>query len=175
LKDTTRIRPLKHLSPFNFVRPARPLIAIAAVARNRGIGIQNKLPWHIPEDFAFFKRTTMGQALVMGRKTYESIGRPLPGRTTIVLSRSGFSAPQVLTASNWEECWQLAPDKTLFLAGGAALYQEALPWCSELLITHVDAEPMADAFFPDWSTYFDEGKVIESYAQCMMKRHLPKA
>ena len=73
----------------------RPLIAIAAVARNRGIGLNNKLPWRIPEDFAFFKATTMGQVLLMGRKTYESIGRPLPGRTTVVLSRSGFSAPGV--------------------------------------------------------------------------------
>ena len=73
----------------------RPLIAIAAVARNRGIGLQNRLPWRIPEDFAFFKSTTMGQVLLMGRKTYESIGRPLPGRTTVVLSRSGFTAPGV--------------------------------------------------------------------------------
>lgn len=152
----------------------RPLIAIAAVARNRGIGLHNKLPWRIPEDFAFFKTTTMGQALLMGRKTYESIGRPLPGRTTIVLSRSGFAAPGVLVARDWQEAARLAPDLTLYLAGGAALYAEALPWCSELLLTHVDMEPEADAFFPDWSKHFDEGQVLQTHPTCVMKRHLPR-
>jgi dihydrofolate reductase len=124
----------------------RPLIAIAAVARNRGIGLHNKLPWRIPEDFAFFKATTMGQVLLMGRKTYESIGRPLPGRTTVVLSRSGFSAPGVIVAKDWQEAAQVEPTRTLFLAGGAALYAEALPWCAELILTHVAMEPEADAF-----------------------------
>ena len=152
----------------------RPLIAIAAVARNRGIGLDNKLPWRIPEDFAFFKATTMGQALLMGRKTYESIGRPLPGRTTIVLSRSGFTAPGVLVARDWQDAARLAPDLKLFLAGGAALYAEALPWCSELLLTHVDMEPKADAFFPDWSQHFDEGQVLQTHPTCVMKRHLPR-
>jgi dihydrofolate reductase len=152
----------------------RPLIAIAAVARNRGIGLDNKLPWRIPEDFAFFKATTMGQALLMGRKTYESIGRPLPGRTTIVLSRSGFTAPGVLVARDWQEAARLAPDLKLFLAGGAALYAEALPWCSELLLTHVDLEPAADAFFPDWSKHFDDGQVLQAHPTCVMKRHLPR-
>ncbi len=151
----------------------RPLIAIAAVARNRGIGLDNKLPWRIPEDFAFFKATTMGQALLMGRKTYESIGRPLPRRTTIVLSRSGFTAPGVLVARDWQEAARLAPDLKLFLAGGAALYAEALPWCSELLLTHVDLEPQADAFFPDWSQRFDAGEVLQTHPTCVMKRHLP--
>jgi dihydrofolate reductase len=113
----------------------RPLIAIAAVARNRGIGLHNKLPWRIPEDFAFFKATTMGQVLLMGRKTYESIGRPLPGRTTVVLSRSGFTAPGVIVAKDWLEAAKVEPTKTLFLAGGAALYEEALPWCAELILT----------------------------------------
>jgi len=151
----------------------RPLIAIAAVGKNRGIGFNNQLPWRIPEDFAFFKKTTMGQAMLMGRKTYESIGRPLPGRTTIVLSRQDFTAPGVLTAKSWAEAAQLAPDKTLFLAGGAVLYAEALPWCSELIITHVDLEPEADAYFPDWTKLFDEGEVIESHAQCVMRKHHP--
>jgi dihydrofolate reductase len=156
------------------VQLGRPLIAIAAVARNRGIGLNNKLPWHIPEDFAFFKATTMGQALLMGRKTYESIGRPLPGRTTIVLSRSGFTAaPGVLVARDWQEATRLVPELTLYLAGGAALYAEALPWCTELLLTHVDLEPEADAFFPDWSKDFDSGEVLQTHPTCVMKRHRP--
>ena len=151
----------------------RPLIAIAAVARNRGIGFHNKLPWRIPEDFAFFKATTLGHALLMGRKTYESIGRPLPGRTTIVLSRSGFAAPGVLVAKDWAEAAQLAPAQKLFLAGGAALYAEALPWCRELLLTHVDLEPEADAFFPDWKNHFNAGEVLQTHPTCVMRRHLP--
>jgi dihydrofolate reductase len=151
----------------------RPLIAIAAVARNRGIGLNNKLPWRIPEDFAFFKATTMGQVLLMGRKTYESIGRPLPGRTTVVLSRSGFTAPGVIVAKDWQEAALVEPTKTLFLAGGAALYAEALPWCAELILTHVDMEPEADAFFPDWTGRFDAGEVIAQHPACVMRRHRP--
>ena len=150
------------------MRLGRPLIAIAAVARNRGIGLANKLPWRLPEDFAFFKATTM-------RKTYESIGRPLPGRTTVVLSRSGFTAPGVITAASWEEAAQVEPGKTLFLAGGAALYAEALPWCSELILTHVPLEPEADAFFPDWTGHFDEGTLLHQFPTCEMRRHLPRA
>jgi dihydrofolate reductase len=155
------------------VRLGRPLIAIAAVARNRGIGLANRLPWRLPEDFAFFKATTMGQVLLMGRKTYESIGRPLPGRTTVVLSRGGFAAPGVITAATWEEAARVEPTKTLFLAGGAALYAEALPWCSELILTHVDLEPTVDAFFPDWTNHFDAGTVLERHPSCEMRRHRP--
>jgi len=151
----------------------RPLIAIAAVARNRGIGLANRLPWRIPEDFAFFKAATMGHVLLMGRKTYASIGRPLPGRTTVVLSRSGFAAPGVTVARDWAEAAAVAPDRKLFLAGGAALYTEALPWCSELILTHVDLEPEADAFFPDWRDHFDDGQVLECHPTCTMRRHLP--
>jgi dihydrofolate reductase len=153
------------------VRWDRPLIAIAAVAENRGIGWQNKLPWRLPEDFAFFKSTTMGQVLIMGRKTYESIGRPLPGRTTVVLSRSNFQAPGVISVSDWSEIPKIEPSKTLYLAGGAALYAEALPWCSELLLTHVHQSPVCDAFFPDWRGRFDDGEVIAQHPTCTMRRH----
>ena len=149
----------------------RPLIAIAAVARNRGIGKGNRLPWHIPEDFAFFKATTMGHVLVMGRLTYASIGRPLPGRTTVVLSRTGFGAPGVTTVPGWEGLRGIEPGKTLFLAGGAQLYAEALPWCQKLLLTHVDLEPEADAFFPDWKGLFDEGEVLKSGEGYVIRRH----
>lgn len=149
----------------------RPLIAIAAVGRNRGIGRGNRLPWHIPEDFAFFKSTTMGHVLVMGRLTYASIGRPLPGRSTVVLSRTGFSAPGVTTAAGWQDLRGIEPGKTLFLAGGAQLYAEALPWCEQLLLTHVDQEPEADAFFPDWTGWFDTGEVLKTGEGFVIKRH----
>lgn len=124
---------------------------------------------------ALKKAKSMGQILLMGRKTYESIGRPLPGRTTVVLSRSGFTAPGVITAESWEEAAQVEPGKTLFLAGGAALYAEALPWCSELILTHVPLEPEADAFFPDWTSRFDEGTLLHQFPTCEMRRHLPRA
>ena len=149
----------------------RPLVAIAAVGHNRGIGKDNRLPWHLPEDFAFFKSTTMGHVLVMGRLTYASIGRPLPGRTTVVLSRTGFSAPGVLTVDSWEKLREVAPGKTLFLAGGAQLYAEALPWCDELILTHVDLEPESDAFFPEWSRWFDAGEVLKVGPGFVIKRH----
>jgi dihydrofolate reductase len=151
----------------------RPLVAIAAIGRNRAIGKDNRLPWRIPEDFAFFKATTMGHVLVMGRKTYASIGRPLPGRHTVVLSRSGFAAPGVTVIRNWEELRDVEPDRTLFLAGGAQLYAEALPWCAELLLTHVDREPEADAFFPDWTKEFDSGEVLRQGHDFAIRRHLP--
>lgn len=151
----------------------RPLVAIAAVGRNRALGKDNRLPWRIPEDFAFFKATTMGHVLVMGRKTYESIGRPLPGRTTVVLSRSGFAAPGVTVVRDWSALRDIEPGRSLFLAGGAQLYAEALTACSELLLTHVDLEPEADAFFPDWTNGFDSGEVLRQGPGFVIRRHLP--
>lgn len=151
----------------------RPLVAIAALGRNRAIGKDNRLPWRIPEDFAFFKATTMGHVLVMGRRTHESIGRPLPGRVTVVLSRSGFSAPGVTVVPGWGALRGIEPGKTLFLAGGAQLYAEALPWCSELLLTHVDQSPDADAFFPDWTKGFDSGEILREGPGFVIRRHRP--
>ena len=152
----------------------RRLVAIAAVGRNRAIGKGDALPWRIPEDFAFFKRTTMGHVLVMGRRTYASIGRPLPGRTTVVLSRSGFQAPGVTVVGSLEEAARVEPDRTMFLAGGADLYAQALRRCDELILTHVDLAPDADAFFPDWSDAFDDGELLESHPTCVMRRHRPR-
>ncbi|MDR2845073.1 MAG: dihydrofolate reductase [Puniceicoccales bacterium] len=143
--------------------PPRPLFAIAAMGENRVIGNANRLPWHFPEDFRFFKKTTLGNVLVMGRKTYESIGRPLPGRTTVVLTRSGAAIPGVVTLSSWDEVWAVEPEKKLFLAGGAALYAEALPWCTGLYLTHVHAAPEGDAFFPAFESWFDAGEIIETF------------
>ena len=149
----------------------RPLTGIAALARNRAIGLRNTLPWHLPADFRHFKATTLGGVLVMGRATYESIGRPLPGRETVVLSRTAGAIPGVTVARDWDEVWKLFPDKKLFLAGGAQLYAQALPWCSELILTHVNLEPEGDAFFPDWSGLFDAGEIILECAEFTVRRH----
>ena len=121
---------------------------IAAVARNGVIGADGGIPWHLPEDFAHFKATTLGHTLVMGRATYESIGRPLPGRTTIVLTRDpDWGAEGVLVAGSVEEALAMA-DGDVFIAGGAAVYAAALPYADQQLISEVDQSPPGDTFFP---------------------------
>lgn len=148
------------LSSENFFRP---LTAIAAMAKNRVIGNGNAIPWHIPEDFKFFKQTTMGGILLMGRKTYESIGRPLPGRITVVLSRSGKLPAGTPPSENLfcirelSELESVAPEKKIFVAGGAEIYRQLLPYCSELFLTTIDAVPDGDAFFPPFEENFDAG------------------
>jgi dihydrofolate reductase len=124
---------------------------IAAVGRNGVIGADNDMPWHLPEDFAFFKRTTMGHPMVMGRKTFDSIGRVLPGRRTIVVTRQpGWSHAGVETAHSLSEALSLAgPADEVFICGGGQVYSEAMPWAHRLLITEVDQEPEGDVRFPE--------------------------
>lgn len=124
---------------------------IAAVARNGVIGADNAMPWHLPEDFAFFKRTTMGHPMIMGRRTFESIGRVLPGRRTIVITRQpGWFHAGVETAHSFAEALALAgPADEVFVCGGGAIYREAMPWAHRLLITEVDRSPAGDVLFPE--------------------------
>ena len=123
---------------------------IAAVARNGVIGADRGIPWHLPEDFAHFKATTLGHTLVMGRATYESIGRPLPGRTTIVLTRDPeWHASGVTTARSLEEALDMA-DGDVYVAGGAAVYLAALPYADEQILSEVDLEPEGDTFYPSF-------------------------
>src|SRR5262245_13536084 len=107
------------------------------MSENRVIGAGGHIPWHLPEDFKWFKQITMGHTLVMGRRTFESIGRPLPGRRTVVLSRGGFRHPEVLTVGSLNELERLERDGDLFICGGAEIYAQALPRCSELFLTLV--------------------------------------
>ncbi len=134
------------------------IVLIAAFDQNRVVGINNKLPWHLPEDLKYFKRTTTGKAVVMGRKTYDSIGRPLPNRTNIVITRnSDFSAPGVKVVNSLEAALELAEgvnfingvDETMVI-GGASIYQEALPKADRLYLTHVHAQVKGDAYFPSF-------------------------
>jgi len=121
---------------------------IAAVARNGVIGVGGRIPWHLPEDFAHFKATTLGHTLVMGRATYESIGRPLPGRTTIVLTRDpDWLAEGVLVANSLEDALALA-EGDVFVAGGAAVYEAAVPYADEQLLSEIDQAPAGDTFYP---------------------------
>jgi dihydrofolate reductase len=133
---------------------------IAAVAENGVIGDAGTIPWHLPEDFAHFKRTTLGHTLVMGRATYDSIGRPLPGRTTVVLSRDpAWSAEGVLVAATFEEALELAAGLPgdVFVAGGAAIYTLALPYADEQILTEVRLSPPGDTYYPP----FDRDEWVE--------------
>ena len=129
------------------------LSLIAAVARNGAIGKDNALLWHLPEDLRFFKRTTMGCPVIMGRKTFESIGKPLPGRRNIVISRSDeWAAPGVERASSLQAALTLVADaEKAFVIGGAQIYAQALPQADELVLTEIDRDVDGDAFFPDWN------------------------
>jgi len=131
-------------------------IAIAAMARNRVIGNSGKIPWHISDEFRWFKSRTMGGVLVMGRKTYESIGRPLPGRETVVISRAGQEFKGTQTLRSLEELAEKDfSGKEIFIAGGAEIYGMALPRCSVLLLSVIDLEPLGDVLFPEFESGFD--------------------
>jgi dihydrofolate reductase len=136
-------------------RDGRRVVLVAAVARNGVIGHGPDIPWKLPGEQALFKAVTLGHTLVMGRTTYESIGRPLPGRTTVVLTRSpSWSADGVLVAHSFEDALDLAdtldPAAQVMVAGGGEVYAAALPHADELVISEVDLEPDGDAFFPTY-------------------------
>ena len=129
--------------------------AITAMSENRVIGAGGKIPWHLPEDFKWFKRMTSGQVIVMGRKTFESIGKPLPNRTTIVLSRSQFSHPGVQTVSDLSRIDLANETRGVFICGGTQVYGQALPLCSDLYLTLVKRVVEGDAFFPPFEDWFE--------------------
>lgn len=121
---------------------------------NRVIGQGNRIPWHLPEDFKWFKKMTTGQVVVMGRQTFESIGQPLPHRTTIVLSRTGFQHPGVQTVADLGAIDLAAETRQVFICGGAQVYAQALPLCSDLYLTLVKRVVEGDALFPPFEDLF---------------------
>jgi len=129
------------------------LTLIAALARNRVIGRDSRLPWHLPADLRFFRQTTMGKPLLMGRRTWESIGRPLPGRRMIVLSRApDYQAPGCMVARSLDEAVELAgavPESMVI--GGAALYLQLFRLAERLHLTRVEADVPGDVWFPEWN------------------------
>ena len=129
--------------------------AIAAMSENRVIGNGPTIPWHLPEDFKFFKALTTGHVVVMGRATFESIGRPLPNRETIIVSRSGFAYPGVRTVPSLDDIDVNADAREVFICGGAQIYALALPRCSDLYLTHVKRVVEGDVFFPPFETLFE--------------------
>ncbi|WP_235735036.1 dihydrofolate reductase [Nocardioides alcanivorans] len=135
------------------------LTLIAAHARGRVIGNGPDIPWHSREDFAHFKATTLGHTLVMGRLTHESIGRPLPGRRTIVITRNpDWAADGVDVAHSLDEALALAEGSEVFVAGGAQIYALALPRATHQVLTEMHIEVEGDAFYPA----FDEAEWVET-------------
>src|SRR4051812_32150596 len=130
------------------------------MSENRVIGNGNKIPWHLPEDFKWFKQMTTGQIIVMGRRTFESIGKPLPNRTTLVLSRSAISIPGVQVISDLSEIGLAHEPRDVFICGGAQVYAQALPLCSDLYLTMVKRVVEGDRFFPPFEDQFEPVKLV---------------
>lgn len=147
------------------------LSLIVAMAQNNVIGINNSLPWHLPNDLKYFKKVTMGKPIIMGRKTYESIGKPLPGRRNIVITRQadyqGVGKNDAIdVVTSLEQAIELGESIALvegheevMVIGGAEIYKQALVEADRLYITHVLADVEGDAYFPelDWSLYNEVG------------------
>jgi dihydrofolate reductase len=138
------------------MQPLSTWKAIAAVSENGVIGNGAQIPWHLPEDFKWFKSQTLGQIVVMGRKTYASVGRPLPGRETILLSHQslGELPNGVRQLTSLEALIALTTDRTVWICGGAEIYRQALPFCTELFITHVKRTVEGDIHFPEYLNRF---------------------
>ena len=153
----------------------RKFQAIAAMSENRVIGQGNALPWHLPEDFLWFKQMTTGQVVVMGRKTFESIGRPLPNRETVVLSRSGFTHPGVRTVADLGELDPERESRTLFLCGGSQVYAQALDRCSDLWLTLVHRTVEGDAFFPPFEHLFELKEVVQQTPEFTIQHHVRRS
>ena len=129
----------------------KTITIIAALARNRAIGLDGRMPWHLPAELQHFKRVTMGKPMVMGRKTWESLGRPLPGRQNIVVTRqAGYRAEGVDVVNTLEQAIEVADGAEIMLIGGGELYRQGLPLATRLVLTLVHCEPKADTWFPEW-------------------------
>jgi len=165
---------------------ARPRLSlVVAVARNGVIGVNGQLPWRLPEDLKRFKALTLGHTLVMGRKTHESIGRLLPGRRTIIISRNpDYRVEGATVVPSVEAAIEAAAGETeVFVVGGGEIYALALPLADRLLVTEVDLAPEGDAFFPPvhttrWSETTREERITEDgirYAFVDYAREAPQA
>jgi dihydrofolate reductase len=135
----------------SILNPRSRLSIIVAMAKNRVIGVNNRLPWHLPADLKHFKSLTMGHHIVMGRKTYESIGKPLPGRTSVVVTRNADYAPPGVIVSNSLEAAISAcgNDEEIFVIGGAELYRQAIALADRIYLTEIDADISGDSHFTE--------------------------
>lgn len=139
--------------------------AIAAMSENRVIGKDGQLPWHLPEDFKWVKSCTKGEAIAMGRKTFESMGRPLPGRLNIVLSRRTFEHPDCVHLPSIDALESYHCGKTIWIFGGAEIYRQSLTRTADLYLTIVRGEFEGDAFFPPFEDWFDKYETIRETSE----------
>lgn len=145
---------------------------IWAMTRNRVIGKDNWLPWDLPDELAFFRRTTAGKPVIMGRRTYQSVNRPMPGRLNIVLSRSGFDAPGATVVADLDAALRAAaadPADECFVIGGTELYALSLPVADRLYATFIDVELEGDTFFPAFD--FEGWRVVRCCHHDVDARH----
>jgi dihydrofolate reductase len=137
---------------------------IAAVARNRVIGVNNQLPWHLPEDLQYFKKLTMGKPIIMGRRTHESIGKPLPSRQNIIVTRSNLTFPGCETAQSIECALDIANGvEEIFIIGGAQIYKTALPLAHRLYLTEIDIEVEGDTYFPQFTDWIETQRQVHTF------------
>jgi len=154
------------------------MIAIAAMSLNRVIGAKGQIPWHLPDDLKFFKRVTLGHIVLMGRKTYESIGRPLPGRENWIVSRSGLRSAEepaagLRTFGSLAEIPRVSPDgREIFLIGGAQLYEALLPECAVLYLTLVNRTIEGDAYFPKFESSFSKYSIESSGEEYEIRKYV---
>ncbi|MGB5444953.1 MAG: type 3 dihydrofolate reductase [Psychromonas sp.] len=140
---------------------------IAAMAEDRVIGLDNNMPWHLPADLTFFKRVTLGKPVIMGRKTFQSIGRPLPGRKNIVLSRDeNLEIDGVSCVQTVEQALSLvAGCDEVMVIGGATIYEQFLPQADRLYLTFIDLKTAGDTQFPDY-------KKMANWREVQREKHL---
>ena len=152
------------------------LIAIAAMARNRVIGRAGAIPWRISDELRWFKRATTGHTVLMGRKTYASLGRPLPNRRNLVITRGpeieGVTAIRDIDA--FDPAAYADPGTDVFVIGGAQIYAQLLPRCAELLLTVVPLEVEGDAFFPEFEPLFDSRETVLVHPEFEVRRYVRK-
>jgi dihydrofolate reductase len=147
------------------------MIAIAAMTPSRVIGRDGTIPWHYSEDLKFFKRTTLGHIVLMGRTTFDSLGRPLPGRDNWVLSR-GPQIEGTLTLPSPNDIPAPPPGKTIFVIGGAQVYSQLLPRCREIFLTRISQDFEGDTFFPAFEEEFALDGVMFETPDFRVERHL---
>jgi len=140
-----------------------PITLVAAHARRRVIGLRQRLPWHLPEDLRHFRTLTWGASILMGRRTFDAIGKALPGRRNLVLSHSAnWQAPEVSVVHSLEQAIGLVGDLGLYVVGGAQVYALALPLACRAVVTEIDLEVEGDAYFPE----LDAGQWTLRHTQC---------
>lgn len=149
----------------------RPWKAIAAMAENRVIGDHGRIPWNLPEDFQWVKQCTQGKAIAMGRKTFESIGRPLPRRENIVITRTTSEISGCTILPSLDALRNYPTDREIWIFGGAEIYRQALPFVNELFLTVVRGTYPGDALFPNFEHLFAPPEVIRREEKFEIRRY----